>query len=105
MPPVPNGKIYQTFTLPAGKYTLTVTAGDCSDGGTKYITVAKGTSLPDIGNVPADALVYKTISKNSDNMLNFTLTDASPVAIGIQACMLAQNNFLKIFKVRLMRYP
>jgi hypothetical protein len=105
MSPIPNGKLYQTFTLPAGKYVLTVTAGDCSTGGTKYITVAQGTSLPDIGNVPAQALVYTTITLKSDNILNFTLTNATPVAIGIQAGMLAEGNYMKVFKVRLMRYP
>lgn len=105
MTAIPNGKIYQTFTLPAGKYALTVTAGDCSNGGTKYITVAPGTSLPDIENVPATAITYKTIVKNSDNTLNFTLTDASPVAIGLQANMLAEGNYLKAYKVRLMRLP
>ena len=105
MPAIPNGKIYQTFTLPAGKYTLTVTAGDCSNGGTKYITVAPGTSLPDIGNVPAQAIVYTTIVKNTDNVLSFTLANASPVAIGLQAGMLAQDNYMKVFKVRLMKYP
>jgi hypothetical protein len=75
MPAIPNGKLYQTFTLIPGKYTLTVTAGDCSNGGTKYITVAKGTSLPDIGNVPAEAVTYTTIARNTDNTLTFTLTD------------------------------
>lgn len=105
MTAIPNGKIYQTFTLPAGKYVLTVTAGDCSTGGTKYITVANGTSLPDIGDVPAQALTYTTITLKSDNILNFTLTNATQVAIGIQAGMLAEGNFMKVFKVRLMRYP
>jgi hypothetical protein len=105
MTAIPNGKIYQTFTLPAGKYVLTVTSGDCSTGGTKYITVANGTSLPDIGNVPAQALAYTTITKDADNILNFTLTGATPVAIGIQAGMLAEGNYMKVFKVRLMRFP
>jgi hypothetical protein len=104
MPAIPNGKIYQTFTLPAGKYVLTVTAGD-NNGAPEYITVATGTTLPDIGNVPAQALAYTTITKNSDNILNFTLASASPVAIGLQAGLTAEGNYLKVFKVRLMRYP
>lgn len=104
MPPIPNGKLYQTFTLPAGKYGLIVTAGD-NNGGPQYITVANGTSLPDIGDVPAQALAYTPITKNSDNLLNFTLTNASTVAIGLQAYFKAEGNFLKVFKVRLMRYP
>jgi hypothetical protein len=106
MPPVPNGKIYQTFALPAGRYLLTVTAGDCSNGGTKYITVAAGTSLPDIGDVPASAIAYRTFTKNSDNTLEFSVTGASTqVAIGLQAGMTAQDNFMKAFKVRLMKLP
>ncbi len=104
MPAIPNGKIYQTFTLPAGKYVLTVTAGD-NNGGPRYITVANGTSLPDIGNVPAQAIAYATINKDSDNILNFTLANATQVAIGLQAGLTAEGNFLKVFKVRLMRYP
>lgn len=105
MTPIPNGKIYQTFTLPAGKYALIVTAGDCSTGGTKYITVAPGTTLPDIGNVPAQALAYMLINKNTDNTLPFTLTGSTTVAIGLQAGMTAEGNYMKAFKVRLMRYP
>jgi len=105
MTPILNGKLYQTFTLPAGKYVLTVTTGDCSTGGTKYITVAPGTSLPDIGDVPAQALAYTLITKYADNTLNFTLTSSTTVAIGLQAYMLAEGNFMKAFKVRLMRYP
>jgi hypothetical protein len=105
MSPIPNGKIYQTFTLPAGKYIFTVTAGDCSTGGTKYITVAQGSSLPDIADVPTQSIVYQAINKNSDNTLHFTLTQSTQVAVGLQAGMTAEGNFMKAFKVRLMRLP
>ncbi len=105
MPEIPNGKIYQTFTLPAGKYTLVVTAGDCSDGGTKYITVAAGNNLPDIGNVQTSSIVYKNITKWADNKLSFTLANATQVALGIQAGMKAEGNFMKVFKVRLYLTP
>jgi len=105
MPPIPNGKIYQTLTLPAGKYAIVVTAGDCSNGGTKYISVAQGTALPDIGNVPSQALAYMLINKNTDNTLPFTLTNSTQIAIGLQAGMTAEGNFMKAFQVRLMRYP
>jgi hypothetical protein len=105
MPEIPNGKIYQSFTLPAGKYTLVVTAGDCSDGGTKYITVAAGTTLPDIGNVQTSSIVFKNITKWADNKLNFTLASATQVALGLQAGMKAEGNFMKVFKVRLYLTP
>jgi hypothetical protein len=105
MTPVPNGKIYQTFVLPAGKYTFVVTAGDCSTGGTKYITVAPGSMLPDIDHVPATAIVYKSIDKNVDNKLNFTLASPTEVAVGMQSNMPAEGNFMKVFKVRLYGTP
>ena len=105
MPAIPNGKIYQTFTLPAGKYTFIATAGDCSSGGTKYITVAAGSALPDIGNVAASALAYKSIDKNLDNKLSFTLASPTQVAVGIQGSMTAEGNYMKVFKVRLYGTP
>jgi hypothetical protein len=105
MTPIPNGKVYQTFTLPAGKYTFIATAGDCSSGGTKYVTVASGSMLPDIGNVPTAALAYKTIDKYADNKLNFTLTGPTQVSVGIQAGMTAEGNYMKVFKVRLYGTP
>jgi hypothetical protein len=105
MTAIPNGKIYQTITLPAGKYTFIATAGDCSSGGTKYVTVAPGSALPDIGNVPASALAYKTIEKYADNKLNFTLASPTQVSVGIQAGMTAEGNYMKVFKVRLYGTP
>lgn len=105
MSAIPNGKIYQTFTLPAGKYTFIATAGDCSNGGTKYVTVAAGSVLPDIGNVPTAALAYKTIERNADNKLNFTLASPTQVAVGIQGGMTAEGNYMKVFKVRLYGTP
>jgi hypothetical protein len=105
MTAIPNGKIYQSFTLPAGKYKLVVTAGDCSDGGTKYVTVSAGTALPDIDNVRTSSIVYKSITKWADNNLNFTLASATQVALGIQAGMKAEGNFMKVFKVRLYLTP
>ncbi|MEI6948182.1 DUF4998 domain-containing protein [Paraflavisolibacter sp. H34] len=105
MTAIPNGKVYQTVTLPAGKYTLVVTAGDCSSGGTKYITVAAGSTLPDIASTPNTALAYKSIDKFADNKLSFTLANATQVSIGIQANMTAEGNFMKVFKVRLFGLP
>jgi len=105
MPEVPNGKIYQTITLPAGKYSYVVTAGDCSDGGTKYLTVAAGAALPNIGNVTTQSIVFKAITKNVTNTLPFELKTATQVSIGMQGNLPAQNNFMKVFKVQLYKLP
>ncbi len=102
LPAVTNGKIYQSFTLPAGKYVFVVTSGDCSNGGTKYITVAPGTALPDISNVASTAIIYKNIDKFADNKLPFTLNKATQVSMGLQAALPADGNFMKVFKVKLL---
>lgn len=102
LPAVPNGKVYQSFLLPAGKYIFVATSGDCSNGGTKYLTVAPGTVLPDIANVPGTAIVYKLIDRFTDNKLSFTLTRATQVSIGMQASMNTDGNFMKLFKVKLL---
>jgi len=105
MPPVPNGKIYQAISLTAGRYAFEITTGDCSDGATKYVTVAQGSSLPDIGNVPAQALAYANITKWSTITVNFELSAASQIALGLQSYMPAEGNFLKVFKVKLFKLP
>lgn len=104
-PLIPNGKIYQTVTLPAGKFTLVVTTSDCSDRGTKYITIASGNTLPDIGNVLTTALAYKSISKWTDNVVKFDLANATEVSIGFQAKFTEFQSFLKINKVKLYYTP
>lgn len=107
MPVIPNGKIYQTFTLPAGRYEFIVTTFDCSDGddSQKYITIANGTSLPDIGNVPAEAIAYAQVSRWSDISIKFELQSDQQVSIGIQASMPAHGNFMKVGQVRLYGLP
>jgi hypothetical protein len=105
MPEIPNGKIYQTMTLPAGKYAFTATTGDCSDGATKYVTAAAGTSLPDIDDVPGTALAFTNVVKWADNTIKFELTSPTQVVLGIQAKMKAEGNFMKVFKVRLYSLP
>jgi hypothetical protein len=104
-PLIPNGKIYQTVTLPAGKFTLVVTTSDCSDNGTKYITVATGNTLPDIDNVLTTALAYKSMSKWTDNVVKFELANSREVSIGFQAKFTAFQSFLKINKVKLYYTP
>lgn len=105
LPAVPNGKIYQTVTLPAGRYLFEALAGDCADGISKYITVAAATTLPDIANVPAQALKYMSIIKNTTNQLTFELTEATQVSIGFQAKLPDTGTFIKIFSVKLYSLP
>ncbi|WP_293744565.1 DUF4998 domain-containing protein [uncultured Pedobacter sp.] len=102
LPAIDNGKIYQRFTLPAGKYVFVVTAGDCSSGGTKYITVAQGNELPDINNVSSSAITYKSIDKLTDNRLDFELSASTQVSLGLQAKLPDNGTFLKVYQLKLL---
>jgi len=79
-----NGKLYQTFTLPAGEYK----ASFYSDGGGGSIdgnfVVAAGTTLPDItqlsGVIGQAHWDQNNVSGNHE--MSFTLTSATTVAFG-----------------------
>lgn len=105
LPAVNNGKIYQTLTLPAGKYTLEALMGDCSDAGEKYLVIAKGAGLADIGQVATSSLVYKSMVRNVTNTLTFELTAATEITIGAQAKLPDTGTFFKIFNVKLYSMP
>lgn len=105
LPAVPNGKIYQTFTLPAGKYSLEVLTGDCSDNiTTKHITVAQGNTLPNIENI-ATAFKYMGITKNALNKLAFELGSATEISVGVQAKLPDTGTYLKVFSIRIFKLP
>ncbi|TFF35475.1 DUF4998 domain-containing protein [Mucilaginibacter psychrotolerans] len=81
---ITNGKVYQTISLPAGRYALEIeTAGN---GGTINANeiVALGESLPDIDNIGTPLALYHG-DQNSigySHTLNFTLSQSSTVTIG-----------------------
>lgn len=85
--PLVNGKVYQSFTLPAGTYDLdVVTAGY---GGTINANevVAKGTDLPDIDNLNGNSSVLALYHGDQNSIggthtLTFTLTEQSTVTFG-----------------------
>lgn len=82
---VNNGKIYQSFTLPAGKYAVEyVTQGN---GGTidANLVVAAGTTLPDITQLENNVLARYHGDNNSiggTHTINFTLSQPTTVAVG-----------------------
>ncbi|GEP98883.1 hypothetical protein CCY01nite_51430 [Chitinophaga cymbidii] len=105
LPAVPNGKIHQTVTLPAGNYSFEVLMGDCSDGGTKYITIAEGNELPDVDPVPEEALAFSGMVRNTTNVVKFTLTAQTTVSLGFNGKLPDTGTFMKIYKVRLFTLP
>lgn len=94
---ITNGKCYQTVTLPAGNYKLTVVAksGDwttnLSSSNFAYIAVAKGTTLPNSNNAILETdpltLGYKKIvasgTQLSPIIVPFTLTGDTEISLGL----------------------
>lgn len=104
LPAVNDGLIYQTVTLPAGTYSFEANNLDQNSGGTRYIAVASGTSLPLVADIPATAIKYGVLNPqpaSSTVKLEFTLTQTTQVSIGFAATMAATGQYTKIGNVRL----
>jgi hypothetical protein len=89
--PLTNAKIYQKIFLAPGTYTYTVVLTDLSYDGISdkaYLTVAKGGILPDVDAVETSTatLAFARVTKPTGltYTMDFTITEVTPVAIGIQ---------------------
>ena len=108
LPDIVNGMIYQTITLPAGIYSFEANGIDQNTGGTRYLVVAEGTTLPNVTDIPSRAIGYTTIFMSEtvkQTKLEFTLTHETQVSIGFAATMTGGNGsngfYTKIGSVRL----
>lgn len=99
--PVTNGLIYQTITLPAGKYTFRLAGIDQNSGGSRYIAVAAGNTLPDVSNIPTAAIAYANIS---DGQLNFSLSQQTTVSIGFAVSIANTGQYIKVGSVKLLKW-
>ncbi len=86
-----NGKLYQTFDLPAGTYKFTLSlAGDnpiISNNGNdpRYIAAAVGTTLPDIADLGTGALAstnFAGMQNDAATSIEFTLDAPKKVSAG-----------------------
>jgi hypothetical protein len=102
---VNNGKVWQTFTLPAGTYTMSFESGNC--GGNSfdvYEVVAEGTELPDISNMGTPLAVFhasNTDALRGTHNLTFTLDAQKQVAIG-WVVSTGQSVYLQFRSVKLV---
>ncbi|WP_412465770.1 DUF4998 domain-containing protein [Pedobacter sp. KLB.chiD] len=99
--PVTNGLIYQTITLPAGRYTFRLSGIDQNSGGSRYIAVAAGNTLPNVTNIPTAAIAYANIS---DGELNFSLTQQTTVSIGFGVSIANTGQYIKVGSVKLLKW-
>jgi hypothetical protein len=86
-----NGKIYQTATLPEGKYQFTFSYGGAcpvpSNNGSnpRFLTANAGTSLPDVDQI-SSSLAFTSlvgVGTGSSKTIEFTLTRETEVSLGI----------------------
>ncbi|WP_442794565.1 DUF4998 domain-containing protein [Pelobium manganitolerans] len=98
LPAVPNGLIYQTFTLPAGTYSFELTGVDQNTGGSRYIAVAKGNVMPDVGNITSKAIAFSNMDTHK---LSFTLTESTEISLGFAVNIDASGKYIKIKSVNL----
>ncbi|WP_293785962.1 DUF4998 domain-containing protein [uncultured Pedobacter sp.] len=84
-----DGKIYQSFTLPAGKYNFGIDIGANEALDPVYIVAAVGNTLPNV-NAISTAIAYTNFA---DKNLQFTLTQTTTVSIGFLATMTTGNQY------------
>ena len=80
-----NGKVWQTFELPEGTYTLAIEVGNHNDNPfTIEELVVKGTELPDIGNLGEPLAVFhaRPGAINGTHKLTFTLDEPTVISVG-----------------------
>ncbi|MDR0542275.1 MAG: DUF5013 domain-containing protein [Dysgonamonadaceae bacterium] len=99
-----NGKIYQTFTLPQGKYELSyycvgsASAGDNWSKINAYFVAAKGAVPPDISDIESDENVLGLfhgdgMSFRNWHTLTFTLSEATEINIGFVFSLKNESQF------------
>ena len=97
--PIINGKISQTVTLPAGKYTFSITVQE-GNAAKVFIAAAAGASLPNTDNL-GSALAS---ADWKGGPISFTLTQATQVTIGFVATI-GENDgeYFRVNKVQLYK--
>jgi len=103
LPNVTDGKIYQTINLPAGSYRLEIVMNDFNAGGSRYLTVAEGTTIPNIANITSSSIAFSNLESK---LLNFNLDQAKQVSIGFAANLTGTGStgmYAKIASVRLYK--
>lgn len=85
--PLVNGKVYQSFPLPAGTYDLEVETAGYGGNIDANEVVALGTTLPDIDNLDGNSAVLARFHGDGSNIggkhtLTFTLSSQTTVTFG-----------------------
>ncbi|WP_029906667.1 DUF4998 domain-containing protein [Prevotella sp. 10(H)] len=100
-----NGKIYQTITLSAGKYSLEYYSDGFGGSATSMFAVALGNTLPDLEDIEGNTLAHK-ISKDGvvtgNHTINFQLDKEEIITFGWTVTIPGSNTWYHINWVKLM---
>jgi hypothetical protein len=99
-PSIPNGKIYQTVTLPAGKYQFEIDFQAHGISNEAYLAIAAGTTLPDVAEI-ATAIGYSPFSAPQ---VTVVLTEETEVSIGVVANLINDQQYFRARSVKLSQY-
>jgi len=82
--PIINGKIWQSFQLPAGKYQVEIETGPVGGNTRVNEMVVSGTTLPDIDKIGTPLALFQGNQNTigGTHTLSFTLTQSTTVAVG-----------------------
>ena len=100
-----NGKIYQTITLSAGKYSLEYYSDGFGGSATSMFCIALGNALPDIENAEGNTLAYEISQDGSvsgNHKINFELDDTQAVTFGWTVTIPGSNTWYHINWIKLM---
>lgn len=108
-PAINNGKLYQTFTLPAGEYDVIWTTDGTSSAvnrGTqeRFLVAALGNTLPDVANI-STALSRVSFVTGVDRFnvkITFTLPQTAQVSIGILVNFVSGQQAFRAGGIKLM---
>ncbi|HWV66435.1 DUF4998 domain-containing protein [Chitinophaga sp.] len=104
--PITNGKIYQTFTLPAGEYRFEAEASNIDNTlENTWLLVAAGNTLPDIDQVNTSLGAARFVNNNNKYAsAAFILTAPTTVTVGFTGTLSnPSQQTIRISKVLLIR--
>lgn len=101
---ITNGKVYQSFELPAGNYQLLCELEGGSNDMNGYLVAGLGTALPDIDRVKEEALGYSQFgdaNMGGKHTLDFSLTEPTTVSVG-WVVSFGSSTWMKVLYIKLM---
>ena len=95
--PLLDYRLWQAVTLPAGRYTFSITHGDVDDMQTSRLVVCEGSKMISDAECEEKALAW---AKLVDGIVNFTLSEETEVSLGIIVNLTGQASFgINAFKL------